>query len=774
MRMLKIFITFFLFGLFTQSLIAQSWDYEKYPLLDVEYSHLDADLRIHEGGFIEGDVLYTARIRTERTDSLRLHASAMNIILVSVNDEEKEYRMSDDELIIYLDSSLSIGDQINIRIQYDTQPGFGVHSNANGTIWTSQLPKTTRHWLPVMDHPRVKFITEFNITHPTGFNVIANGRRGSSDLISVDEEVTRFTSNGPVSPTSLAWAVGDLPLIASTTGTGDFSSNPDFSAFQRRTDPQIYLYSESGATETDLLIEAASAFQNIQQELGVNFPHRDLHIVVLEEDNWEIRPDAAGVIFVYKNRESLVQQIQLGMIGQWYGSHLQTEQWADADAINILKADLALRLFEINLETDDGHDPYREFTAHELSRWQNYIDSGDLDFLLADMSHVKNDFFTRGNNILDWQTFSQMIYEKTGRPYFEGFTPIELDVEFTIPDEPIIYSARIEWEEGENTAEVHFEAVTESVSELVTATLREETFNEVKEHEVTFTGYSDGVVVNVSTVVENITITIESRDDIQLVEVKPLYFWIYQLRNSDDVERRVQAAEAFSTFPENPDIQLALADILMDEDEPEVVAAILTSMSQLTRGASGTDDRFLRYSSSDRPLPVQKAAVDALSFFEDNERVISRLRTVILQAEDEELRRKAIHSLENITDAARFASLVQDLSTREPVLSHVPLMLDLLAEKGEDEKAVEIADTFVAKEFPYSVRKGSIDVLLKFDQSPSNWMDRLPELLADNNPLIRYQSAKALEKLNSQQRNQLVDERIDNEYDARVRMALRR
>ena len=773
MRMLIIFITFFLFGFFSQTLIAQTWDYEKYPLLDVKYSHLDADLRIHEGGLIEGDVLYTARIRAERTDSVRLHASAMNIILVSVNDEEKEYRMYDDELIIYLDSSFLIDDEINIRIQYDTMPGFGVHRNANGTIWTSQLPKTTRHWLPVVDHPRVEFVTEFNITHPTGFNVVANGRRGSSDLISVDEEVTRFTSNGPVSAASLAWAVGELPLIASTTGTGNFSSDTNFSAFQRRSDPQIYLYSESSTTESDLLTEAASAFQKIQQELGVNFPHRDLHIVVLEEDYWEIRPDAAGLIFVYKSKENLVQQIQRGMIGQWFGSHLQTEQWADADAINILKADLALRLFELNLETDDGYEPYQAFTASQLSLWQNNINTGELDFLLADMNHVKSALFTQESNILDWQTFSLMIYEKTGRPYFEGFTPIDVDEEFEIPDEPIIYSARIEWEEGETTAEIHFEAVTESVSELVTATLREETFNEVKEHEVTFTGYSDGVVVNVSPVLENITLTIESRDDIQLVEVKPLYFWIYQLRNSDDVVRRVQAAEAFSTFPENPDIQLALADILMDEDEPEVVAAILTSMSQLTRGASGTDDRFLQYSSADRPLPVQKAAVDALAYFEDNERVISRLRTVVLQAADEELRQKAIYSLENITDTARFASLVQDLSTREPVLRHVPLMLDLLAEKGEDERAVEIANTFVAEEFPYSIRKGSLEVLLKYDHSPSNWMDRLPVLLADNNPLIRYQSAQALEKLNSQQRNQIVDDRIDNEYDARVRIALR-
>ena len=775
MKLLKsIFVLFFL--VFSgESLFAQSWDYEKYPLMNVELLHLDADLRISEDGLIEGDVLYEARIKNERADSVRLHSSGLNILLVSVNGEVLDYRISDDELIIYLENSYKTGEHIQLRIQYDTEPQFGVHMNSNGTIWTSQLPKSVRHWLPVMDHPRTELTTVLNITHASRYEVVATGRRGSSELISVDEEVSTFSTNIPVPATSLGWAVGDLNLVTSTTASVERLTDEDAAIFERRADPQIYIHSELGQVESDLINDAASAFRHIQNDLNVEFPYRDLHIVVLEEDFWEVRNDAAGIVFVYKPQGNLVQQIQHGIIGQWIGTYLRPEQWADADAINILKADVAKRLFDFDILEPAEHKPYHWLSGSELSKWEQFLDTGELDLLLADFSQMKDRFYQENNMLLDWQTFAMKIYEHTGQPYFERYTPDEPEIEGAEDADPIVYTARIEWEEGANAAEIYFEAqhVERVVTELVTVQVEEITFNEARRHEVTFTGTEDGVVINVSPALENLLLTVEGRDDLFLEEEKSFYFWIHQLRNHDDAERRANAAYALSQFSENPDLQLALTDILMDESEPAVVAAILTAISKLTQGASGTDDRFMRYSTSEYPLAIQKAAVEALAYFEGNEMVINRLRNTIIQTSSKELRQSAIHSLDRVTDAARFGQIVEDLVTREPVLREVPLMIRLLAQKGEGERAVDLATTFVSDEFPHDIRKKILDIMLDIDQSSSNWMDRLPGLLSDRNPLIRKQAISALEKLNAQQRQEIVSAHLDNEHDARIRNAMK-
>ncbi len=774
MKLLKsVFVLFFL--VFSgKSLFGQSWDYEKYPRMNVEYIHLDADLRIGEDGLIEGDVLYEVRIKSNRTDSVRLHASGLNILQIAVNDDVKDYRVSDDELIIYLENSYDVGERIQLSIQYDSEPRFGVHMNSDATMWTSQLPKAVRHWLPVMDHPRVEFTADLNITHASHYDVVATGRRSSSELISVDEEVTTFSSNRPVPATSIAWAVGDFTQIATTTASVEGLAERDAAVFESRTDPQIYLYGESESVDRELLVEAASAYRQILDDLGAEFPYRDMHIVVLEEDYWEVRNDAAGIVFVYKPHGNLVQQIQHGIIGQWIGTYLRSEQWADSDAINILKADIAKRLFDFEIFEPADYEPYDRLSGYELSKWKHYLDSGDLDYLLADVAQIRDEILTDNNSVLDWQSFAMKIYENTGQPYFERFTPGEPERVDEEDKEPIVYTARIEWEEGASAAEIYFEArdIERVVTELATVKVEEVTLNEVREHEVTFTGTEDGVVINVSTALDNILLTVKDREDLVLDEVKPFYFWIHQLRYHEEIKRRAEAAAALSRFPENPDLQLALSDILMDESEPEVVAAILTSISELTQGASGTDERFLRYSSSGHPDEVRKAAVEALAHFHGNESVISRLRNTIIQTTNRDLRRSAIYSLDQVTDASRFASIAEDLVTRDPVLKDVPLILSLLAEKGEGELAVNLASTFVAGEFPYETRKQSLDIMLEIDQSASNWMNRLPDLLSDRNPRIRYQAVAALDKLNAQQKQEIVRNHLDDEHDARIRNAM--
>jgi hypothetical protein len=756
-----------LFLISSSALHAQNWDFQKYPRLQADINHMDAEIRISEDGSIKGDIRYSGTMRQSRTDSIQFHAIGMNIISVAVNGQYNEYRADDDKFVIMLNQTLSRGQSVTIRIQYDTEPGFGVHVNSNGTIWTSFLPKTTRHWLPVIDHPRIAFTSEIAYTYPAGKTMVASGRRGNSELLSVDEEITTFSSTRPVPVSALRWAVGDFPEIISTT-----SQPSGFAAFQRRSDPQIYMYSESDTNSSELLGVAADAFQRVQRELGAEFPYRDLHIVILDEDHWETKNYGAGVIVASGMDNNIVQQIQKGILAQWIGTHIREEQWSDAAAIHILQALYANRLFNFELTASAEAEPYHIFSDGKLSAWQNFLQQQNTGHFADDAVLTVSDMLRQSGQTLSWHDFAKLIYDKTGQPYFSGFVLDEPDI-IEFPRDSYDYTARIVWEEGSGTAEIHFEAIGRPIDELVTVRVTEVTFTDTRSHEVTFSGQSDGMVINTSRGVENLILYIDNRDDITLHVEKPYLFWVHQLRNDNNPSRRADAARGLSLYTENPDLQLALNDLLQSETDSDVIAEILRSISRITSGAAGTDERFIQYTSFQQPQSVQLAATQALASFSNNERVISRLRTIIIQTNSRDIRREAIYSLGEVADEERFQNYTEDFVTRENVLNEVPLLLRLLAEKGGAEAAIDIASTFISQEFPFDIRYRVLDVMLEYDRSPVNWNNRLPDLLSDRHPRIRYKAAQSLDRLNPQQRLRIVEQRYDDEYDERVKMMLR-
>lgn len=773
MKLIKYTILLFLLISITRTTLAQNGDYEKYPPIDIELLHLDGEIRIDSSGLIEGDVKYNARVQKHEIEMITLDAARLSIHSVSVNDEPVEHRFEDHKLIIELGSVAARGDELNFRIVYDTNPVFGVHQNDAGTIWTSQLPKSTKHWLPVIDHPRVEFTTDIRFTHPSGFTVAASGVRGQSELLNVDEETVTFTSNQKIPATALSWATGNFDQILSTADSDSGLDGVDFNTllrFQNEADGNIHFYFESDGSESGIQQAAINAYLETKNELGINYPFQDLHIVVLDDDFWETKTYAAGIMYVYKNRGGAEKQVKRGILAQWIGVMVREEQWSDSDAIIALQAILMNRLYNSELIAGENDYQYDIFSDEIFSRWQNHFDAEDTTAFMEHTEYALNKILDNSQKILGWNELSDIIYNETGQPYFEGFTPAKIEAE---EKDTVKYIATIDWEEGESTARIRFEADGDASDELITVTGREITFTDERSHEIIFSGRSEAVIINVSTGIENIKLSVDGRDDVQIREIKPFMFWLHQLRNSDDVSRRMDAATGIAQFPENPDLQLALNDVLQFESDPAVYAQIIRSMSQLTIGASGTEERFIQNTSANQHRSIQLAAVESLRHFENNQRVISRLRSIINQTEDSEIRRTAIKSLYDVSDTETFLNAVQTFVTRESVINEVPLMLNLLAEKGEAETAVDIASTFAAPEFSYTIRKGALGVMIENDQSPANWMNRLPGLLSDHDPRIRHQATGALAKLNSQQRNQVVSQRIDDEFDARVRAALR-
>lgn len=768
--MFRLPLLLLVFSVIFSNLQAQDWDYEKFPELNVTFTHLDADIRISEDPVISGDIVYTAEVLRKRVNRVRFHAVGMNIISVEVNGAPKSHRFRNNFLILDLENSYDLGDIIQIRIQYDTNPNFGIHKNTSGTIWSSLLPNSLQHWLPVFENPQITLTSDIVFTHPSDISVVANGRNIGTEVLSVNESATAFSSNRGIPVTGIAFAAGEFRNSVSTLGSG-INGQVSIPGFGRNTDSHIHLYSEIEYTDMEnLLTHAAKRFNAVKDFLSVAYPFRDLHIVILEEDFMEVKSYGAGIIYLYNNRGDLKSQLDRAIPAQWAGVYMREHQWEHPEAILFLQAFLIGYLFDSEFSLGEAvSKPYHKLSDNELYEWVQFIRSNQSEDLRENFSLIREQLFNRGSMALDWYQFALDIYSESGRNYFDGVKLIET----TFEDDPISeYEVLIQWDELENRLQIYFESQLNPINELVTVELVEIYLSGQRVHELSFTGEKDGVVVSVSPSIEYVKFNIKDRDDLNLNVKKPYLFWISQLRDDPDSESRADAAKGLSSIRNNPDIQLALNDILRTETNPIVFSEILRSMAILTDGASGTEERFIQHSSNEQNPEVQLAAVEALANYRDNERVIGRLNSIITQTNIEEVRLQAIKSLAAITTVDRFRSLAQNLIHRERVLNKVPYILNELAIKGEVSQAIEMAESFLSDVFPYLVRLGTLEFIQKYDHSESNWMSRLPVLLTDHHPGIRMAATKSLQSVNTQQRARLKSSVIENEFDERIRMKL--
>lgn len=744
-------------------LYAQGWDYEKYPPLKADIQHLNADLNVESNGELAGDVLYRAVVQSPRLDSLELQAAGIEILSVEIDGSETPFIIRDDKLIITPMNALERGQALDLRIQYETESRFGVHLNTRGTVWTSMLPKTTRHWLPVKDHPRERFTTELIITYPAGYEVAATGMQTSSEVVSVDKERAVFRSTQPVSPVHLSWVLGDLIMVSEreVTINRDGVQNPI----------QVDVYSETALQDTlNIVSIVENALLSSSEFFGRSYPQDHLHVVILNESYGETKSYGSGLIFAYQDKADLVQQIESGVLSQWAGVMVSEEQWSDSDAIHALHAFASNRLFSFSADTLNGEEPYDSFSNGMFSRWRNFLLAQEANHFEEAVSITVKEIFRDDYSVLSWNDLSEMIYHNTGLTYFEGFNPPAIPYD---PIEETRYEAVVNWNEADQTVEISFTALDNPVDELVSVRTVEKRFDGTREHTITFTGEEDRSVISVSPAIENIQLYVTTREDIDLAVEKPFMFWIDQLRNDPDPEERAEAAEALAGFTDNPDLQLALNDLLGVESHPAVYAEILRSLSKLTAGDAGMEQRFLPYLSEDRNREVRLAAIESLANFDGNERVISQLRSIAINSEDPVLKRKAIQSLSSITDAERYVEIVNSLVTRESLLNQVPMLLQNLADKGEEEAVVDIASTFTAQQFPYDVRMHALELLLQYDRSPDNWSERLLVLFNDQHPHIRMRAAEALRFLAENERETITPTLLEDSYDERVRRAIR-
>ena len=762
---LLLLLLFFLLASATK-LQAQSFDYQMHPKLDFDFTSLELDLGIQPQNLrIDGDAHYQLKANVSEADTVVLYAAHLDISSASVNGKEADYMLHNDSLFVPLAEPTQAGDTLTLDIRYSGSTTFGLLKDARETVWTSLLPKAQRHWVPIVDNPRVAFKTKFNISVPAGFRVWATGKKTGEKAASVDAMTYHFESSRPVPASSLALAIGHFNHVATDFGNKQVNV--------------IYEKTARDSTEIRDLAQSASQYLGrLQDSLQVNYPFSQLNIVILPDHHWETKSWGASTVFLYRNRGNLKAQLLRGLIGQWFGVYQREATWRYADAVNLYQtivydtfADSTVALKEADVPDSTTGTIYSGFGIRHWNRWQRSWKQWDNKPVKNIIAGMKQSVLKQLPPVISWDDYARFWYRKSGQPLFDmpGLPLVSDTTSSTVKQEADSVAYKVVYSLNDSTGKLKLRfTATHGVYKQLTSIKAYEIYtNKIDTAEVTFTGAQDSVMLNVEPMINTLRLDASTHPKLYLDEYKPAPFLIYEFRNAKSVDQRAEAARKLGFHANNPDLQLAIEDFMNKETEPVVKAALLSSLGDITGGSAGTEDTFLNALKSDNEQ-LRDAALMALQHFKDNATVKDRVESVAINASNSELFKKATQVLTSIESAEQFNSFVGTITQRDSVGQQSIFVIQQLANMGQVEEAVKRAGLFTEDQFSYEIRSRALGILIQHDHTPADWLRRAKELLSDSDPRIRYLVVRGLQRNQDKEITDYLKAHIQDEYDARV------
>ncbi|MGM0506252.1 MAG: hypothetical protein ACQER4_03565, partial [Bacteroidota bacterium] len=679
----------------------QDGDYTAYPQIDADYHHLELILEWLQGDQLEGSARYTLRLMRPGIREIRLQANRMDISVVRWNGESADWSVSDEELVIRLPEGAQADQDHRLRIDYTADPLFGMHRSARGTRWSSGLPGAHSHWLPVWDHPRNRVSMEVDFRIPESYQALFTGTRAGESTNEEYKEVRYYTEGERAVPT-LRFVIGEFDTFDLTAGRY---------RIELFAEPEVL----EGEQATEWLTLAREQLDSMTQRLQNHLPHRTLTFVYLEDDMWELNPWGSGLNLLFGDQGDMLSQIQRAIAAQWFGVGRIAERWEDAEAIHLLREWLLTDL-DPTPEPPSPEVPdvaleetvYRSYAPSRIRTWGEWLESEEGADLRETLSNDVDTWFQSLPTLLRWRDFSDWIYEQSGRAQMN---PPERSVaaEDSVSEEvqPDTLVVEVPDEDLSETVTLRIQRSGDQVDEAVAGQVRVTHLEGEETHEATFRRAEQEVVVPGADGVENITVELNGEIPIELRMVKPVSFWLYQLREGS-ADAREEAARGLSAHSDNPDLQLALTDLLQSEEDPDVQAAMLRTLGDVTRGATGTDEIFRDRFTLDETEPVQLALIHSMGYYEENSDVITLLRRIVVSDVPVTVKREAIRSLDKVRGETSFTELSQALFANE---ASEPVVGDLLTVVARDssEAAIERAEPFLQPENRFKVRSSVLD-----------------------------------------------------------------
>lgn len=731
-----------------------TYDYETMPAQPFDYEHMDLTLTIEpDAHLVRGVVNYELTPKQNGLTSVSMNIAESAVDGVTVEGEGADYRVEDNQLIVMLSDTTVRGGEFSLSVTWQSNSPFGLYKDHKGNFWSSKNPLAHRHWIPGFDHPRneLTFNAEFII--PVGTEILFNGTLEGSEVYSANRKKVMYSSGVEVPFSGLGFAFGEFMVTEVTSGLNKirmFSSESEFSDEER----------------ADLVREASSIKKAVENELGREYPWEGVNIVILPDNFWEERTHGTGTIFLYENLGSLSHQLKRGIYAQWLGEFHRQEQFFDLSGTVGFTRTALHYIIDDSPATIDNPDSL--ISIYEWNAWQEAFK--DEDPLVREVVQGSlPELIRQEPGVKAFGAYSEYWYEETGIP-FNNLSYPEIggstEIEITEDDTPE-YALDAFYDEMTSKLLLVFNLRSGDGEELYTLNMTAYEFSDSSSFDISFTGVLDTVNVSLNPGVEYITFEgVNIEMDQIIIDKYPLFFLTNQLRSSDP-EERIRAAKLLSNYTDNPDIQLALNDVLSFETDPEVRAALLTTMADFTQGATGTEQQFLdNLNSEDEALKI--TALQALVNYPENDMVKSGIRSAVIRAESDSVFGQAVRSYQKIASSEEIISLAKRLQRSDDTGSKVLDYLEMTTVQDSASQYLQIAEAYFSEGNPYSVRRKAFDILLDLTDEETYWSGMIAQMQDDNDPRIRFLALDTIQYLSASDALKVLNEAKQGEYDARI------
>ena len=312
----------------------------------------------------------TVRLLKPNVQKIDLDFGEMPIGSVTVAGKAARYERTSNTLDVLLPGVARNGDELKIAISYSGRPKDGlVFANdrdgkpaATGDNW----PNRVHHWIPSLDHPSAKAAVSFNVSAPTSYHVIANGK-----LVTITRSGTlsfwKFEEGKAIPPYCMIVAVNQGQIITSPDKS---VTNLFYNVPQRDAEyapkgfspaaPSLAFFSQTIAPypyEKLALIIGATQFGGMENSSAIVFASTIFNLPPNQK---------MSVHFGIPQRiESLVAH---EIAHQWFGDSVTQSTWADL----WLSEGFATYFAGLFIEKHDGEEAFREYMRGAAQRYFAY------------------------------------------------------------------------------------------------------------------------------------------------------------------------------------------------------------------------------------------------------------------------------------------------------------------------------------------------------------------------------------------------------------------
>ncbi|MDH7448313.1 M1 family metallopeptidase [Aquimarina sp. 2201CG14-23] len=263
---------------------------------------------------VEGKVTYTFKV-LKPTKSIAIDAQKMRIMNVLLDGEKID--ITYDDKVLQIVSDFKPAAEHSIEIQYIAAPQKALYFlkdyQGNDQIWTQGQGKYTSNWLPSFDDMNEKVVFDLTINYDADYEVIANGKLISKELVNDSIRRWEYDMQQPMSSYLLALAVGKYGKVVETSESG--------------IPLEMYYYPEDRDKFESTYKHSKQMFDFLEKEIGYAFPWqnykqipvKDFLYAGMENTGTTIFSDAFVVDNIAFNDRNYINVNAHELAHQWFG-----------------------------------------------------------------------------------------------------------------------------------------------------------------------------------------------------------------------------------------------------------------------------------------------------------------------------------------------------------------------------------------------------------------------------------------------------------------------